>query len=200
MKNKEQEVIDMIMKMKELGYPDEKIVKDFEVKLLKLHNLKLSQFFPVNIKGADAKAHGQVIIDSEDLEENYEFATTVKGADVKAHGKVIVDSKSLMYNYIFARDAKGADTWAHEQVIIDSKDLEYNYIFAKDVKGANVRAHGQVIINSGSIEYNEKFKLIEGSDIDAHVAVINNTKIQKCKEYLNECLDTMIKEKVKVKK
>ncbi|MDD6244485.1 MAG: hypothetical protein PUB03_02350 [bacterium] len=76
----------------------------------------------------------------------------------------------------------------------------YNYKFASDVKGANVRAHGQVIINSGSIEYNEKFKLIEGSDIDTHVAAINNTKIQKCKESLNECLDTMIKEKVKVKK
>lgn len=172
MKNKEQEIIDMIVEMKELGYPDEKIVKDFETKLLKLHNLKLSQFFPVNIKGAAVKAHGQVIIDSEDLEENYEFATHVKGADVKAHGKVIVDSGNLMYNYKFA----------------------------SDVKGANVRAHGQVIINSGSIEYNEKFKLIEGSDIDAHVAAINNTKIQKCKESLNECLDTMIKEKVKVKK
>ena len=144
MKNKEQEIIDMIVEMKELGYPDDKIVKDFETKLLKLHNLKLSQFFPVNIKGAAVKAHGQVIIDSEDLEENYEFATHVKGADV--------------------------------------------------------RAHGQVIINSGSIEYNEKFKLIEGSDIDTHVAAINNTKIQKCREYLNECLDSMIKEKVKVKK
>ena len=200
MKNKEQEIIDMILEMKKLGYPDEKIVEDFETKLLKLHNLKLSQFFPVNIKGADVKAHGQVIIDSEDLEENYEFATHVKGADVKAHGMVIANSGNLLYNYKFARDAKGADTWAHEQVILDSKNLEYNYKFASDVKGADVRAHGKVIINSGSIEYNEKFKLIEGSDIDAHVAAINNTKIQKCKESLNECLDTMIKEKVKVKK
>lgn len=172
MKNKEQEVIDMIMKLKELGYPDEKIVKDFEVKLLKLHNLKLSQFFTVNIKGTDVKAHGQVIIDSEDLDYNYKFARDVKGANVRAHGKVI----------------------------IDSEDLEYNYKFASDVKGTDVRAHGQVIINSGSIEYNEKFKLIEGSDIDAHVAAINNTKIQECKESLNECLDSMIKEKVKVKK
>lgn len=142
--NKEQEIIDIILEMIKLGYPDEKIVKDFEVKLLKLHNLKLSQFFSVNIKGADVKAHGQVIIDSE--------------------------------------------------------DLDYNYKFASDVKGADVRAHGKVIINSGSIEYNEKFKLIEGSDIDAHVTAINNTKIQKCKESLNECLDSMIKEKVKVKK
>ena len=157
MKNKEQEVIDMIMKLKELGYPDEKIVKDFEVKLLKLHNLKLSQFFTVNIKGTDVKAHGQVIIDSEDLDYNYKFARDVKGANVRAHGKVI----------------------------IDSEDLEYNYKFASDVKGTDVRAHGQVIINSGSIEYNEKFKLIEGSDIDAHVAAINNTKIQECKESLN---------------
>lgn len=40
MKNKEQEIIDMIVEMKELGYPDEKIVKDFETKLLKLHNLR----------------------------------------------------------------------------------------------------------------------------------------------------------------
>ena len=200
MKNKEQEVIDMIMKLKEFGYPDEKIVKDFEVKLLKLHNLKLSQFFTVNIKGTDVKAHGQVIIDSDDLDYNYKFARDVKGANVRAHGQVIIDSGDLDYNYKFAKDVKRANVRAHGKVIIDSGDLEYNYKFASDVKGTDVRAHGQVIINSGSIEYNEKFKLIEGSDIDAHVTAINNTKIQKCKESLNECLDSMIKEKVKVKK
>ena len=106
----------------------------------------------------------------------------------------------MEYNYIFARDVKRANVRAHGKVIIDSGDLEYNYKFASDVKGADVRAHGKVIINSGSIEYNGKFELIEGSDIDAHVTAINNTKIQKCKESLNECLDSMIKEKVKVKK
>ena len=200
MKNKEQEVIDMIMKLKELGYADEKIVKDFEVKLLKLHNLKLSQFFPVNIKGTDVNAHGQVIIDSKDLEYNYIFARDVKEADVEKSSQIIIDSGDLDYNYKFAKDVKRANVRAHGKVIIDSGDLEYNYKFAKDVKRANVRAHGKVIINSGSIEYNEKFKLIEGSDIDAHVTAINNTKIQKCKESLNECLDSMIKEKVKVKK
>ena len=199
MKNKEQEVIDMIMKLKEFGYPDEKIVKDFEVKLLKLHNLKLSQFFTVNIKGTDVKAHGQVIIDSEDLDYNYKFARDVKGANVRAHGQVIIDSGDLDYNCRFAK-IKGADVKSHGQVMIDSGNLGYNYEFALDIKDADIRAHGQVIINSGSIEYNEKFKIIEGSDIDAHVAAINNTKIQKCKESLNECLDTMIKEKVKVKK
>ena len=43
-------------------------------------------------------------------------------------------------------------------------------------------------------------KEVEGADIGAHVAVFNNIKIRSYKESLNECLDSIIKEKVLVKK
>ena len=80
-------------------------------------------------------------MDSKDPEYNYRFAQSVKGADIKAHAQVVLDSKDPKYNYNFARYIEGADIEAHAQVVLDSKNPEYNYRFAQDVKGADVEAH-----------------------------------------------------------
>ena len=113
--------------------PDEKIIELFEKKVLNIKNEKVSYYFAKDVKGADIKAHGQVIIDSKNLNYNYRFARDVKGADIKAHGQVIIDSKNLNYNIRFAKDVKGADIKAHQQVIIDSAIAGTDTIECKQV-------------------------------------------------------------------
>ena len=44
--------------------PDEKIIELFEKKVLNIKNEKVSYYFAKDVKGADIKAHQQVIIDS----------------------------------------------------------------------------------------------------------------------------------------
>lgn len=124
----------------------------------------------------------------------------IDGADVKARGQVIIDSKDLDYNYKFARDVTGADVIAHGQVIMDSKDLDYNLVFARAVKGADIKAHGKIILASGDVDYNSKFMKIRRSDIAAHEAAINETKLSYCEKFLDDCLDSLKKEKVRIKK
>lgn len=181
------------------GISYKQIINMYEEKILNLKNPELSFWFAQNIKGANIKAHGQVIIDSKDLAYNYEFAVHqyrfldnntiehINDIDVKAHGQVIIDSKDLFYNYEFAKNVKGADIKSHGQIIIDSKDLEYNYKFARDVKGADVKAHGQIIIDSKNPEYNYKFaKEIKGSNKKAHKKIMKEENIEYNERIIKE--------------
>ena len=42
-------------------------------------------------------------IESKSLEFNYMFAKDIKGADIKAHANVILENKGVWYNYYFAK-------------------------------------------------------------------------------------------------
>ena len=90
--SKVEQIEENLKKLKELGVAEGEIIKRYENNILSLKNNKLS-YFLAKIEGADVKAHGNVVIESKNLEWNYNFAKDVKGADVKAHGKVVIESK-----------------------------------------------------------------------------------------------------------
>lgn len=201
MKENEKVIIEEIKKLRQFGYSDEDIIKEFESKILKLNSLALSFFFAKNVKGADIQAHEKVIIASKDLERNYMFAKDVKGADVRAHGKVILESQDLNYNYQFAKDVLGADIKAHERVILDSGDLDYNYRFARDVDGADIELHENIIKKSGNIFYQKKIMDLKRRNSSYQIIVEDATssEISQCKKRLNAFLDSILEQKKKVR-
>lgn len=159
--------------------PNNSLVKAIENLVLVLDDPQLNVWFVTYVKGANFKAHEQVVIDSKNLEFNYDFAKE-KGADVKAHGRVVIESKDPQWNYNFAKYVEGADVRAHEKVVIDSKDPCYNCWFASDVKGADVEALEKVVIDSKDLFWNAEFlRLVEGADIEAHKKLFDEYESQK---------------------
>ena len=139
------------------SWGDKQVIILFEEKILKVKNPELSWLFAKNIKGANVKAHGQIILDSKDPELNYYYARDVVGADIKAQEQIVLESNNPKVSYYFARDVKGADIKAHGQVVLNSKDPEMNYGFVHDVKGADIFAHRDIVINSGDEYWIDKF-------------------------------------------
>ena len=127
-----EQIKENLKKLKKLGVSETEIIERYESKILSLKNGELSYVFIKNIKGADVKAHGKVVIESKDPKWNYMFAKDVVGANVKAHEKVVIESKNPEWNYCFAKEVKGADVMAHGRVIIESKDSTFNYWFRED--------------------------------------------------------------------
>ena len=81
--------------------------------------------------------------------EPYWFAQNVKGADVRAHGRVIINSGDPEWNELFASNVKGADVRSHTQIIMDINYRELNYKFVRDIKGTygidkDVDLHNQI--------------------------------------------------------
>ena len=107
----------------------------------------------MDIKGADIKAHEQVILESKALNYSYLFAKDIKDADIKAHSELILDSKNLEYNYLFAKDINKSDVRLHTQIILDSKDIKYNYWVIRYIKGADVSPHVDVVLASNEDKY-----------------------------------------------
>lgn len=174
MNDNERVVIREIKRLQQFGYSDEDIIKEFESKILKLNSVALSLF----------------------------FAKNVKGVDVKVHEKVIIDSKNLEYNYLFAKDVVEADIEAHGQVIINSQDVKYNYEFACNVLHADIKKHGKIIRKSKNSFYQKKFMAFTKRDDFSQVQVVNNTcsnEISQCKEKINCSLDSILKQKKKVR-
>ena len=58
------EIIIAIKKARENGIEDDLILKELEEDVLEVHNPKLSHRFALWIKGANIKAHEQVVIES----------------------------------------------------------------------------------------------------------------------------------------
>lgn len=189
--SKVEQIEENLKKLKELGVAEGEIIERCESKILSLKNGELSYVFIKNIKDADVKAHGKVVIESKDPELNYYFVKNVKGADVMAHGKVVIESKNAKWNYKFARDVEGTNTKAFEKVVLESKNPEWNYCFAKEVKGADVMAHGRVIVESKDLTFNYWFK----EDFEDEYKIIRrNNLIDDAYNFIDDVLDEMIKE------
>ncbi len=189
--SKVEQIEENLKKLKELGVAEGEIIERCESKILSLKNGELSYVFIKNIKDADVKAHGKVVIESKDPELNYYFVKNVKGADVMAHGKVVIESKNAKWNYKFARFVEGADIKAHEKVVIESKDPEFNFYFLRYVEGADIIAHGQVIIESKDSIFNRRFK----EDFEDEYKILKrNNLIDDTYNFLDDALDEMIKE------
>lgn len=108
-------------------YGDEETIKNFEKSILTVKDEYASYFFAKNIKGANIKAHGEVVINSGHPKFNYEFAKNIKGADTKAHEQVIISSEDPYWCYKFAKDVKGSNIQKLGEIIINSKNPSYNY-------------------------------------------------------------------------
>ena len=96
-----EQIKENLKKLKKLGVSETEIIERYESKILSLKNGELSYVFIKNIKGADVKAHGKVVIESKDPKWNYMFSKDVVGANVKAHEKVVIESKDPEWNYMF---------------------------------------------------------------------------------------------------
>lgn len=81
------ELIDSIWNLMYSGVSDKKIIEKYEKRILAIKDAYLSCEFARLVKGADIKAHSQVILDSKDPKYNYLFAKKVRGVDTKAHVK-----------------------------------------------------------------------------------------------------------------
>ena len=113
------------------------------------------------------------IIQGENVIDNFQFAKNVKGADVKAHGRIIITKGTSENNLEFAREIEGADVASHEKIVLQKGTPEECYKFAKHVSGANIKALGQVVLTKGNVILNYLFaKNIKGADVKAHKKVV----------------------------
>ena len=103
LEEKTEEILEELMKLKE-KYGDSIVIEQLERNVLQGENPELSYFFATQIKGADKKAHSQVILDSKDPCCNYCYAHDIEGADVKAHEQVIMDSNNVFWIDTFKRN------------------------------------------------------------------------------------------------
>lgn len=87
---------------------------------------------------------------------NTKVAKEIKNADVKRHGKVVIDSKDGVANCVFAQ-IEGADTFKHEQIVLDLKDESLSLMFVKSVKNCNIQAHKEIIMNGDNVEIKQEF-------------------------------------------
>ena len=190
---KEEKIIEMIKTLIDSGVSEQLIVSRFESKILDLKKSKLSYWFAQNVKGADVRAHGRVIINSRDSEWNYKFAKNVKESDINTHEQIIIKNGDPCYNYMFARYIEVSNVRAHGKAIINSGDPKWNYLFARDVKGSDVKAHGKAIINSGNPELNYLFardvkmrEQVVDKDVDLHNQI--ESELELLDNYLDDAM------------
>ena len=159
------DIISHIDKMR--GYmSDAQVIDYFEKSVLAAKNPELSCWFALNIKGADVKAHGQVVIKSKDPKYNYVFAKKLADGDVRyTNWRLLIDYDSLLTEL-------GTEIRAHCQAVIESGDPEYNYLCAKDIKGADIPAHKKAI-EEGPKSRDKKRYLKKISALLSNTEIIN---------------------------
>lgn len=105
------------------SYGAKKTILNFEDDILKLNNPLLSYWFARNIKGANIKAHEQVVLASKDPEYCCWFACYIKGSNIKALKQVVLEHNKFDLWCDYARNVKG-EKKAIKKYTEEAKELD----------------------------------------------------------------------------
>jgi len=94
--------------------------------------------------GISIKENEKVVLKSKTT-WSYDFAKGIKGADTKAHEQVILELNQPHYSYFFARDIPGANIEEHFKVILNSGDKTYLDAFIKYVNYKNTKVEEWIL-------------------------------------------------------
>ena len=138
------EILELLDKIK-YEHGDKKVIELYEKRILELKDPRLSFEFAKRYKGANIRAHEDVVLDSDGTEYEsylyqYNFAHEIREANVKRLSEKIIKSGNPYYNFLFARDIAGVDKKAHEKVVLEAKNANVSLLFALEVKEADKKA------------------------------------------------------------
>lgn len=124
------------------------------------------EFAGQNFVCSDVSALAQPVLESKDIEKNTTFASEVFGADVQAHGQVVIENGDSQDNYEFARlNLRGADILAHGKKIQEEGSAFWNVQYVKHIEGADIPSHRAVVAQVGKdsdlLEIDEVVRQIE---------------------------------------
>ncbi len=163
--------------------------KEHEKIVLEQDNPSLSNSFS-NIKGADLKAHSQIILNHNTAFYSCQFAGKHSNIHLKEHMQVILNSKNPYYCYELAKNLQGKNCDKLEKCILEINNDIFCYFYAKDVPNANIKAHETCVLSYGEPEQCYLFaKDVKGANLAKHIMLIKHSDDSKKDEYLAELIE-----------
>ena len=162
------------------------IIGEKKVETIVLESNKIENIynFVYYVKGVITPDLEEMIIKSKDAMYIYLCARNIKNADISKLQDAVIETRNAKYIYSFAENVEGANISKLEDSIIETKNVEYIYEFVKNIKGTNIAKLEDAIIETRCPEYIYDFaKNIKGASIAKLEDAITKTR---CSEYIYE--------------